>query len=691
MHPRLLAALLICACSAGAPPPATVPPQATPPKAEPPPSPNKEMTLAESGVVPEWLDRKADPCTDFFEYACGGFLATAVIPPDRSSWSAIAIVNKRAEEFLKEVLEKAAAGDGDPKLGAYYAACMDEAAIEKAGATPLEPHLAAIAKVKDAKSAGAVVTQLHAAGIFPFFDIYPTQDFADATQVIAELDQSGLGLPDRDYYLKDSGNMKSVRATYREHVGRMFGLLGVPPAGQRAAVEDVMRIETELARLQQDKVFRRDPHNMYHRVELAGLMKAAPAFDWKGYLAGVGIPEVTAITVNDPKYYGAVTKLLAREKPAALRNYLTWQLVGAAAPLLSKAFVDEDHQLVRALAGIQEVAPRWRRCVIRADEDLGQLLGKAYVAAKFAGDSKAQASDLTRSVLDAMAVNLDELPWMDAPTRAAARKKLETMGALVGYPDTWRSYDFDVKRDDHFGNVLAATRFEHARQLAKIGKPVDRGDWEMTPQTVNAYYEPTLNQMALPAGQLQPPFFGADFHPAVNFGGTGGSTIGHEMTHGFDDEGSQFDASGNLRDWWSAGTKKAFGDAAQCVVDQYAKYEAVPGVYLDGKLTAGENIADVGGVKIGYQAYELWKSKQPAKPPAEVDGYSDAQLYFLSYGQSWCSKMTPETLETRAHSDPHSPPRWRVNGVIVDQPGFAPAFKCAAGTPMNPGKTCAVW
>jgi len=292
-------------------------------------------------------------------------------------------------------------------------------------------------------------------------------------------------------------------------------------------------------------------------------------------------------------------------------------------------------------------------------------------------------------VLAAMRGELDQLPWMDDATRGAAKQKLEKMAYLVGFPDKWRKYDFEIKRTDFAGNVQAASRFELARQLAKIGKPVDRLDWGMTPPTVNAYYDPTLNELALPAGQLQPPFFGARFHPAVNFGSTGGGTIGHEMTHGFDDEGSQFDADGNLREWWTKPTRARFHDATQCVVDQYARYEAVPGVHLDGKLTAGENIADNGGVKLAYQAYQAWKATQ--KPPAQVEGYTDDQLYFLAYAQSWCDKATPEVLEKRAHSNPHSPPRWRVNGVIVNQPGFAPAFKCTAGAAMAPGKACSVW
>jgi predicted metalloendopeptidase len=696
--------VLAAACPGPTPRPAPAPgPRPTPvpepqPAPEPPPpqAPTPAaMTLAESGIVPEWLDRAADPCQDFYAYACGGFMATAKIPADRSSWSAITVVQERTELFLRDVLEAAAKDPGgDPAaktLGDYYAACMDEAAVDAAGTTPIAPFLATIAKVKDARSAAVAITELHGIGVHAFFSTWPAQDFADATQVIASLDQAGLGLPDRKYYLENGGSMKAVREAYKAHLGRMFALTGMKPGAVKTAVADVLRIETALAKLQQDKVFRRDPHNVYHRVDRAGLEQAAAGFPWADYFGGIGIPEVGAITVHDPAYYAGVVRLLGKEKPAALRHYLTWMLLHATAEHLGKAFQEEDFALERAISGTQSLPPRWRRCVMRTDEDLGELLGQSFVAARFAGDSKARAVELTRAVFDAMAAELDTLAWMDDATRVAAREKLGTMGALIGYPDAWRRYDFEVRRDDYAGNVLAATRFELGRQLAKIGKPVDRKEWLMTPPTVNAYYDPSMNQMALPAGQLQPPFFGARFHPAVNFGSTGGGTIGHELTHGFDDEGSQFDHQGNLKDWWSPATKKAFGEATQCVVDQYAQYEAVPGVKLNGKLTAGENIADIGGVKLGFLAYRAWRAKQKTPPPAVVDGYTDEQLYFLAYAQSWCAKVTPERLENMAHTNPHSPPMWRVNGVIVDQPGFAEAFQCKAGTPMHPGKTCVVW
>jgi putative endopeptidase len=639
------------------------------------------------------MDPSADACSDFFEFACGNFVKTAQIPADRSSWGAIELVTKDNEDYLHKVLDDAAVTPSkDPviaKLGQYYAACMDESAIESAGIAPIQPMLDEIAKVKDGATAAHAVIALEADALTPFFSLAPQQDFADASKMIAALDQAGLGLPDRKYYLESKGSMAKTRKAYAAHIERMFALLGTPDV--KAAAADAMRIETTLARLQQDEVVRRDPHAIYHRIDRDGLQRIAQTFPWADFLAGLDIPSVTAITVNSPPYYTAVAKMIAKEKPEALRRYLTWTVLRQTASRLGKAWVDEDFTMRKELEGVKELPPRWRRCVRRVDQDLGELLGQSYVKARFAGDAKSRAQDLTKTVLGAMRVELDNLPWMDEPTRRAAKMKLDRMAYLVGFPDKWRKYEFEISRTEFAKNVHAATRFELARQLAKIGRPVDRFDWDMTPPTVNAYYTANLNEIVLPAGQLQPPFFGSRFHPAVNFGSTGGGTIGHEMTHGFDDEGSQFDGDGNLRDWWTKATKDKFNAATKCIIDQYAQYEAVPGVKLDGKLTAGENIADNGGVKLGFQAYQAWKTTQQTPVQSDIDGYSDDQVYFLAYAQSWCEKITPEQLETMAHSNPHSPAKWRVNGVIVNQPGFGTAYKCAAGTPMNPGKQCAVW
>jgi len=635
--------------------------------------------LDQAGIVTRWLDRTADPCRDFYRFACGGFADTTEIPIDRRTWSATEIVVSTNEELLRGVLERAAAQPGDP-LGAYYTACMDEAAIEQAGLAPIQPLLDLAASARDAKSAAAAVIALHAAGVFPLFGIGAQQDFADATQVIAALDQGGLGLPDRAYYLDDKGSLPRTRELYQAHIARMFALLG--DAAPNIAALDVMRVETVLARLHQDVVVRRDPRAMYHRIDLVGLERIAPTFRWRDYLARLGVT-ATAITVNDPAYYTAIAKLLATEAPGALQHYFAWTVLRATASLLGSAWVNEAHRIVSDLGGERELPPRWRRCLARADSDLGDLLGQAYVRQRFPADARPRTVELVTAVLGAMRAQFDRLWWMDEPTRDAARAKLDRMTYLVGYPDRWRSYDFAIG-PAFASNVQAATRFELARQLAKIGKPVDRDEWQMTPQTVNAYYDPLLNEFALPAGVLQPPLFAVTYHPAANFGATGAGTIGHEITHGFDDEGSEFDGNGTMHDWWTPATQQGFTDASRCVVEQYGKYEPAPGLHLDGKLTAGENIADAGGVTIAFVAYQTYKAHHAVVPA--VDGFTDDQLFFLSYAQSWCAKLTPGAIETMVRSNPHAPPQYRVEGVVANEPAFAAAFKCPP-----PAKPCTVW
>ncbi len=654
------------------------------------------MALAETGIDPTWMDPSVDPCQDFFAYACGGFVKNTVIPADRATWGTTEGIEKSNEDFLRDVLEKAAAsgGGGDPstkKIGDYYAACMDEDGVEKAGITPIKPLLAEIAKVRDVRSLGAAFVAFQVQSIPVPFEITAQQDFKDATQMIAGIDQAGLGLPDRDYYLKDEGNTKEVRAFYRGHVGRMLGLLGLSAAEQKVGIEDVLRIETSLAKISQDKVARREPHNVYHRVDRAGLSPLVKSFPWDAYFAALGFPALQAISVNDPAFYTGLDALMQKEKPAAWRHYLAFHLAAATGKHLGRAFQNESFALRRELLGQKELAPRWKRCVRGVDDALGELLAQPYVAAKFAGDSKKEAKALAASIHAELRADLSQLPWMDEETRKGALAKLEKLAFnKVGYPDKWRVYDFDVTRDAYAKNVMAANRFELRRQLTKIGKPVDRTEWTDTPPTVNASYDPSLNEIALPAGELQPPFFSKSFYPPVNIGDEGANTIGHELTHGFDDEGSQFDGDGNLRDWWTPATKAKFEAATQCVRDQYSQYEAVPGVKLDGALTSGENIADIGGVKLGYQALLTWAKAHPEQRRT-VPGFSDERLFFLGYAQGWCSKETPEELETMARSNPHSPARFRVNGVMVDNPSFAQAFECKAGTPLNNGKACSVW
>jgi predicted metalloendopeptidase len=654
--------------------------------------PTRAVTLDVAGVNAAWLDRGADACADFFQVACGGFVKAVEIPADKASWGPAQELQLRTEGLLREMLEKAAKQPGDDptqkKLGAWYGACMDEPAIEKAGTLPLKPLLAIIDKVRDAKTLHAAVIELHRRSIFPLFSIGSQQDFKDATLVIAGLDQDGLGLPDRDYYLDDDAQTKDKRAFYRGHVERMFKLLGDKGAKATSATEDVMRIETALAKLAQDKVSRRDPYKIYHKVDRKGLDEAARGFPWGAYFDKLGFPDVRDVSVNSVPYFAGVDALLASEKPLAWRNYLRLRVLASQASHLGKAFVEERFALRQKLTGQKELEPRWKRCVQSTDGALGELLAQEYVKLKFDAASKGAAEALLKSVRAAMRSELGGLAWMDPATRTAAEEKLARMNDKVGYPAKWKSYEFDVKPGAYAENALASDTFELVRSLRKIGKPLDRGEWQMTPPTVNAYYDPSLNEMVFPAGILQPPFFAKAFTAAVNFGATG-AVMGHELTHGFDDEGSQFDAQGNLRNWWSEATAKQFKDQTKCVADQYSAYEALPGVKLNGDLTLGENIADIGGLKLAWTAFK--EGQNAAAERVSADGYTEEQLFFLAYGQSWCEKERPEYLELLVKTNPHAPPRFRVDGVVSDVPSFAAAFACKAGSRMKPANVCGVW
>ncbi len=687
--------LLVSACGPAAPEPVAPPPVAPPPVATvpaPAAPPAREVPLEGTGINVAWLDRSVDACQDFYTLACGGLEKKVEIPADKAAWGPAQELQTRTEELLRSMLEKAARQPGDDpvqkKLGTWYGACMDEEAVEKAKTKPLAPLLSIVDKVKDDKTLRAAVIALHVRGIFPLFGVGSQQDYKDATQVIAGLDQDGLGLPDRDYYLTEDAASKDIRAFYRGHVERMLALGGVKGKAGKAAAEDVMRIETALAKLAQDKVVRRDPHQIYHRVERAGLAAAAKSFPWDDYFKALAFPGISAISVNSVPYFTGIDALLAEEKPAAWRSYLRWMVLSTQGARLGKAFVDERFALRQKLIGQKENEPRWKRCVQSTDHALGELLAQEYVKLKFDEASKRSASELLGSIRAAMKVELGALPWMDPATRAAAEEKLAKMNEKVGYPVVWKTYDFDVRPKAYAENALASDTFELARSLRKVGKPLDRNEWQMTPPTVNAYYDASLNEMVFPAGILQPPFFDKGFALAVNYGATG-ATMGHELTHGFDDEGSQFDGLGNLRNWWSEATGKLFQDQTGCVADQYSGYEALPGVKLNGKLTLGENIADIGGLKLAWNAF---REAEKARGDRIVAGpYTEEQLFFVAYGQSWCEKERPEFLDLIAKTNPHSPPRYRVNGVVADVPAFAEAFSCKEGTPMRPAKVCAVW
>jgi putative endopeptidase len=680
-------------CGAGAP--AATPPPAVTATPQPPVAakPRVETTLAAVGLDSAALDRKADPCKDFYQFACGGWLAKTEIPGDKARWSrSFNEIHQRNEADLRKILESAASAPSpDPlqaKIGAYWAACMDEAGIEKAGIKPIEKLVAKARAARDVAALGRLITELHRIGVWVFFDTSAEQDFKDATRYIGYLDQGGLGLPDRDYYLKDDAKSKELRDLYLAHVERMFALSGMKPEAAKLAAADVMKVETELAKVSKTRVERRDPKSLYNKIDRAGIEKAVPRLDWKRYFEGLAHPQITDINVTSVKFFEGLNQLLGTLKPAEWQNYLVSQILHAAAPALTKAFVDESFRMEQALTGQKEQRARWKRCVESTDHALGELVAQPFVKERFSGESKPAAESMVKAISDAFSRELERVTWMDPATRELSRKKLSAMAYLIGYPQNWRTYDFTVTRERYADNLLAASAFELQYKLNKIGKPVNRDEWEMTPPTVNAYYHPLKNQMVFPAGILQPPFYSVNASIPVNLGGMG-MVVGHELTHGFDDEGSQFDKDGNLSDWWDAKVRDRFKNQTSCVDQQYAGYEALPGVKINGKLTLGENIADMGGVKLAFYAYRALRAGAAQEQVAE--GFSEDQQFFLATGQVWCSKYRDEYARMAAQVDPHSPPRFRVNGSVANLPEFAAAFACAPGTPMNPANKCAVW
>jgi len=682
------------ACGGTQPAPATPPPAASSaaPVATAPTRPQVPTTLAAVGLDADAMDKSVSPCDDFYSYACGTWEKKTQIPADKSRWArSFSVIDERNEADLRRILENAAKDPGadsaSKKLGTFYAACMDEAAVDKKGIAPIKPLLAKAKAVRDAKGITALVGELHQLKIWALFDVSAEQDFKDATRYLTYLDQNGLGLPDRDYYLKDDAKSKEMREKYVAHVERMMTLAGMNAKQAKAAAADVMEIETELAKVSKTRVERRDPQGLYNKLDRAQLDALSPKFDWTAYFKAIGLSDIKDVNVTSKPFFEGVSKLVASVPIAKWRNYFSWQIVHGAARGLSKPFVDEDFKLVQALTGQKEQRARWKRCIDFTDGALGELLAQPFVALRFGGDSKAFAQKLISAIGDAFAEDVGTLPWMDEKTVAAARDKRAAMAFLIGFPDKWKTYDFDIEAGDFAGNLMRGAKFDQARKLGRIGKPVDRGEWEMTPPTVNAYYNPLKNQMVFPAGILQPPFYDVKASIAVNLGAMG-MVVGHELTHGFDDEGSQFDKNGNMRDWWSANIKKRFADRTGCVADEYSQFDAVPGLKVNGKLTLGENIADLGGVKLAFHAYRALTKDQAEKV---ADGLSEDQQFFLSVGQIWCSKQHDEWARMATQIDPHSPPRWRVNGSLRNVPEFAQAFSCQPGSTMNPEKKCSVW
>ena len=637
------------------------------------------------------LDRSVDPCTDFFTYACGNWLKKNPIPPDKTSWSLGSKLDDDNRALLRQILEEAAAaGPADPaqkKIGDYYSACMDEKTIEAAGSTPLKASLDRIIGMRSKRDIARVAASMPSQSIL--FDFESDQDFKDSTQVIAEVDQDGLGLPDRDYYVKTDAKSVELRQAYLVHVQKMFELLGDSPGVAANEAQSVMRIETALANGSLTQVERRDPKLLYHKMTREQLEALAPAFQWKEYFSETSQPEVQSLNVAAPEFFKAMNAVLEREDLESWKAYLRWHLVNANAPYLSAAFVNADFDFFgKTLSGAQELEPRWKRCVSYTDNHLGEALGQAYVQRAFSPEAKRRAQEMVKEIEQAMERDIQSLSWMSPETKQKALEKLHAVANKIGYPDKWRDYTaLTIARDDEMGNVLRARTFEFNRRLGKIGKPVDRGEWGMTPPTVNAYYNPQINDINFPAGILQPPFFDPSADDAPNYGDMG-ATIGHELTHGFDDEGRQFDAQGNLRDWWTTVDGKQFEQRASCVSDQYSQYVAVDDIKINGQLTMGENVADLGGLMLAYMA---WQDETRGKKLDPIDGLTPDQRFFIGYGQGWCSNTRDETKRMYATIDPHSPDKYRANGVVSNSPEFQQAFKCKAGSPMVRENRCRVW
>ncbi len=648
------------------------------------------------GFDPGALDRNADACADFYQFACGGWMAKNPIPSDQARWGRFDDLAERNRQTLRAILEAAAPDTPqrrpeERQIGDAYAACMDEAAVEKLGARPLAEDFARIAALRDKAGLPALIAAVHRQGGRGLFNFGSFQDFKNATVYVAAVDQGGLGLPDRDYYLKDEARFAGIRAKYRDHVQRMFALAGDAPAAASAAADAVLALETALAKNSMERVKRRDPNNTYNKMTAAELAKLTPAFDWPRYFAASGAPAFSDVNVVSLPFFKGFDAALAGFDLEQVKAYLRWHALNDAAPKLSSAFVTENFDFFgRTLGGAKELRPRWKRCVAAVDDDLGEALGRIYVARTFGEDGKKRMLELVAGLERALEKDIRALPWMTAVTKDRAVAKLHAITNKIGYPDAWRDYSsVQVRRDDLFGNRRRAAAFEVARDVVKIGKRVDPSEWLMTPPTVNAYYEPSNNSINFPAGILQPPFFDRQADDAVNYGGIG-AVIGHELTHGFDDQGRRFAGDGNLDDWWTAEDAREFEQRAQCFVDQYSGYTAIDEVKLDGRLTLGENVADNGGLRIALMALE--ESLAKGGRPGPIDGFTPEQRLFLGWGQIWCQNTSPENSRLRAQTDSHSPGRWRVNGVVANLPEFQKAFACKDGQPMVRGPlSCRVW
>jgi putative endopeptidase len=644
-----------------------------------------------------WMDREALPGLDFFRYANGGWIKAHPMPPDRSYWGVDTLLQQENQSLIRDLLASlskdgsSANGSVQRKVADFYASGMDERGIDAAGIAPLQSEFDRIAAVAGRDELQAEFAHLQMIGVAAPLQLTQMQDFKDSTRVIALALQAGLGLPNRDYYLKDAATFTAVRSEYTLHVARMFVLLGDSPAAAERESKAVMVLETQLARGSMPDVDQRDPRAIYHPMTLDRAAALAPHLDWRGLLKNVGHPEVDSLNVAMPEFFKTLDRELSDTSLAAWKAYLRWQLIDAYAPYLSRAFVDEDFHMRTVLTGAQELQARWLRVLTAEDEALGFAIGEMYVARNFSPAAKQAATSMVERIREALRTDLQTLAWMSPATRAAANEKLGQMELRIGYPDRWRDYSaLNIDRGPYVLNVLRAREFEQRRQYDKIGKPVDRTEWSMTPQTVNAYYDPSMNSLNVPAGILRPPYFDMSWSDAVNYGATGATIVGHEMTHGFDDEGAKFDGHGNLKNWWAPQDLKKFQAATRCIAEQFSRFTVPGGLHVQGDLVTGEAVADLGGLILAWRALHALPGAGDTTA-ARTPNFSPDQLFFLAFAHSWAGHMRPEQAQESVTTDPHPPAEFRTNGTLANDAEFQAAFGIRIPSPKSKRDRCVIW
>jgi predicted metalloendopeptidase len=642
------------------------------------------------------LDRSCKPCDDFYQFAVGGWLKANPIPPEYPLWGSFITLAEKNLQALHEILEAAATntsaapGSNEQKVGDFYATCMDTKAIDAQGLQPISAELASIDAIHDTAGLLNTGARLQTQGVGVLFAFGSDQDFQDSSKVIGEANQGGLGLPDRDYYTRDDDESKKLREQYLQHIAKLFTLTGETPEKADADAKTILGIETSLAKASMTNVERRDPQKVYHKMRVTDAQSLTPHLSWDAYFQAVGGPKLAEINIGQPDFFKALDGLLASVSLADWKTYYRWHLLDRSAALLSDPFVQENFAFNgRILTGSKEIRPRWKRCTSAVDQQIGEALGQVYVQKHFPPEAKARALDLVHNLLAALRDDLQTLPWMSPATRKAAIEKLEAFTIKIGYPDKWRDYSaLKIDRSSYVSNTFRATQFENARDLAKIGKPVDRGEWGMTPPTVDAYNNGQLNEIVFPAGILQLPFYDPKRDDAYNYGGIG-AVIGHEITHGFDDQGSQFDPRGNLKNWWTPDDLKSFQDRGECVAKQFDGYEVEKGLHENGKLVEGESIADLGGATLAYAAFQKSQHGKPGEKDA--NGFTPEQRFFLGYAENWAVNVRPELARLQTNTDPHPLPKFRANGPLSNMAEFAKAFGCKKGDAMVRAQVCKIW